>query len=145
MNPEDKLEDKEVAIVHVEGSEEPDQEYLDLGRFRKFWRSVHLQMILFGLLALAGPAMMDAINNLGGGGLKSPYLANLASSLNYATSCIMALFGGPVINKIGIKWACVISGACYCLGGTGYYVMARYGNEAYLLSARVSPTKPEHG
>jgi hypothetical protein len=40
--------------------------------------------------------MTDAINLLGGGGLKSPYLANLATSLNYAGSCVMAFFGGEL-------------------------------------------------
>jgi MFS family permease len=88
-------------------------------------------------IAFVDPAMTDAINNLGGGGLSSPYIANLASALNYAGTCIMSLFGGPVINKIGIKYACMISAACYVLSGTGYYVMARYKNQPYLLTARV--------
>lgn len=49
--------------------------------------------------------MTDAINLLGGGGLKSPYLANLASSLNYAASCIMAFFGGEwLISTLGFCW-----------------------------------------
>ncbi len=42
-------DEKDVAVVGVESTdEEPDQAYLDLPRFRKFWRSVHFQMILFG-------------------------------------------------------------------------------------------------
>jgi hypothetical protein len=89
--------------------------------------------------------MTDAIGLLGGGGLSSPYLANLATSVNYAASCIMALCGGPVINKIGIKWSCMIGATGYVLAGSGYYAQARYGNSAYLISARVSHTRVTTG
>jgi hypothetical protein len=82
--------------------------------------------------------MSDAISNLGGGGLSSPYLANLASTLNYALSCAMTLFGGPLINKIGIKWSCLIGSIGFPLGGAGYYVRAKYKIDAFLLFARVS-------
>lgn len=139
---DDKIADeKDVGVAvttSLDPEYEPDQEYLSKPKHIRFFRSVHFQMILFGALAFSCPAMTDAINKLGGGGLKSPYIANLASSLNYAGSCIMSLFGGPVINKLGIKYACMISGACYVLSGTGYYVMARFGNEPFLFSARVS-------
>ncbi|KAI4941565.1 hypothetical protein J4E91_010741 [Alternaria rosae] len=49
--------------------------------------------------------MSDAISNLGGGGLSTPWLANLANSLSYAMSFISTILGGPIINRIGIKWA----------------------------------------
>jgi hypothetical protein len=60
-----------------------------------------------------GPSIADAISNLGGGGLKNPDLANLAQSLNYAGTCIMTMFGGPVINKLGIKWSVPSSYVAY--------------------------------
>lgn len=82
--------------------------------------------------------MSDAITNLGGGGLKKPYLANLANSLNYAMGCLTTLFGGPLINKLGIKWACVIAACVFPLSGSSYYVSAKYGVSAYLLTAQVS-------
>lgn len=50
----------------------------------------------------------------------------------------MTLFGGPIINKVGIKWACVISAFGMPLGGSGYYTRARLGIDWYLLVARVS-------
>jgi hypothetical protein len=52
-------------------------------------------------------------------------------------SAATALFGGPIINKLGIKRACVIAGLCMCLTGTGFYVRAKYQIDAYLLTARV--------
>lgn len=69
----------ETEVVQV------DTGYLASGRYGKFYRSVLFQMIMFGAISFVGPAMSDAISNLGGGGLSSPYLSNLASALNYAS------------------------------------------------------------
>lgn len=81
--------------------------------------------------------MSDAITNLGGGGLSTPFLANLANSLNYAMGCLTTLFGGPLINKLGIKWSCVIAACVFPLSGSSYYVSAKYGGNAYLLASQV--------
>jgi hypothetical protein len=83
--------------------------------------------------------MSDAITNLGGGGLKTPWLANLATSGNYALSSVTTLIGGPLINKFGIKWSCIIAAIAMPLAGSSYYCSARFGLSSYLLSARVSP------
>lgn len=64
---------------------EVDTGYLASSPYGKFYRSVLFQMILFGAISFVGPAMSDAISNLGGGGLSSPYLSNLANALNYAS------------------------------------------------------------
>ncbi|KAI1001055.1 hypothetical protein K3495_g7145 [Podosphaera aphanis] len=118
-------------------SSEIDLSYLRASRFTRFYRGVVAQMIFLGALSFVGPAMSDAISNLGGGGLPSPYLANLANSLNYVLSCLMTLLGGPLINKIGIKYSCVIAAIAMPLTGLSYYVTARYGGIWYLLIARM--------
>jgi hypothetical protein len=82
--------------------------------------------------------MPDAISNLGGGGLSSPYLANLANSLNYASGCLMTLFGGPLINKSGIRYSCMIAALTMPLAGSSYYVNARYNVDWYLLLSQVT-------
>lgn len=82
--------------------------------------------------------MADAISNLGGGGLSSPYLANLANSLNYASGCMVTLIGGPLINKFGIKWSCMIAAVAMPLSGSAYYVNAKYGVDWYLLFSNAS-------
>lgn len=83
--------------------------------------------------------MSDAISNLGGGGLSTAYLANLATCVNYAASCAMTLVGGPLINKIGIKWSCIIAAIAFPLSGSGYYVRARFQVDWYLIFAKVRP------
>lgn len=81
--------------------------------------------------------MSDAITNLGGGGLSSPWLANLANCLSYAMSFFSTILGGPIINKIGIKWACLIAAVAMPLHGSAYYVNARFKIEWYLIAANV--------
>ena len=49
----------------------------------------------------------------------------------------MTLFGGPIINKTGIKWSCIIAAIAMPLAGSGYYVQARFKVDPYLLTARV--------
>ncbi|KAF5651421.1 major facilitator superfamily transporter [Fusarium sp. NRRL 25303] len=114
-----------------------DYGYLNSSKFTKFYRSVLFQMILLGLLSCVGPAMSDAISNLGGGGLSTPYLANLATSLNYTAGCILTLFGGPLINKFGIKWSCIIAAVGMPLSGSAYYVCAKYRVNWYLIFAKI--------
>ncbi|KAK3676542.1 hypothetical protein LTR78_003818 [Recurvomyces mirabilis] len=81
--------------------------------------------------------MDDAISNLGGGGLSKPWLANLANCLNYAFSFLITLAGGPLINKIGIKWSCFIAALSMPLGASSYYTNAKFDNEWYLLTANL--------
>lgn len=115
----------------------PPHHHIESWKLPTLFRSVLFQMVLFGALSFVGPAMSDAITNLGGGGLKTPFLANLANSLNYAMGCLTTLFGGPLINKIGIKWSCVIAACVFPLSGSSYYVSAKYGISAYLLASQV--------
>jgi hypothetical protein len=82
--------------------------------------------------------MSDAITNLGGGGLSTPWLANLSNSLSYAFSFFSTILGGPVINKIGIKWSCLIAAVAMPLHGSAYYVNAKQGVEWYLIAANVT-------
>ncbi|ODN94672.1 membrane protein [Cryptococcus wingfieldii CBS 7118] len=115
-----------------------DHAYLNASKSTKFYRGTLFQMFLFGAISFVGPAMSDAISNLGGGGLSRPYLSNLSNSVNYAASCVVTLVGGPLINKIGIKWSCLIAAIIFPLDGSSYYVSAKYvGKDWYLLFAKI--------
>ncbi|GJC87469.1 hypothetical protein ColLi_10307 [Colletotrichum liriopes] len=70
--------------------------------------------------------MSDAISNLGGGGLSTPYLANLATALSYMAGCLITIFGGPLINKFGIKWSCMIAAVSMPLAGSAYYLLGGF-------------------
>lgn len=81
--------------------------------------------------------MSDAITNLGGGGLDSPWLANLSTCLSYACSFLCTLIGGPLINKIGIKWSCFIAAVAMPLHGSAFYVDSKYDVDWFLLLGNV--------
>ncbi|KAF4123822.1 Major Facilitator Superfamily [Geosmithia morbida] len=70
---------------------------------------------------------------MGGGGLSKPWLANISSSLSYGMSFLVTIAGGPLINKIGIKWSCFIAAMAMPLRGSSLYVNSRYGVDWYLL------------
>ncbi|EFX05847.1 membrane protein [Grosmannia clavigera kw1407] len=111
--------------------------YLAGSKWARIYRSVLFQMVMMGALSFVGPAMADAISNLGGGGLSTPYLANLANSVDYASGCVVTLFGGPLINKLTIKWSCLIAAVVFPLSASGYYVSARYSIDWYLLFVKI--------
>ncbi|CVL08037.1 uncharacterized protein FMAN_09647 [Fusarium mangiferae] len=131
LDPTTSYNDGEVLDAGI------DYGYFNASKFTKFYRSVLFQMILLGLLSCIGPAMSDAISNLGGGGLSTPYLANLATSLNYTAGCLLTLFGGPLVNKFGIKWSCIIAAVGMPLSGSAYYVCAKYRVNWYLIFAKI--------
>ncbi|KAJ4346324.1 uncharacterized protein N0V89_010253 [Didymosphaeria variabile] len=143
MKPSEKeMKDPTVADTMNDGNEDfavGSTEQLAPTKYTmgKFYRSVLFQMVLFGCLSFVGPAMSDAISNLGGGGLSSPWLANLANSLNYACSFLVTIIGGPLVNKIGIKWACFIAALAMPLYGSAYYVNARFSVDWYLLASNI--------
>ncbi|KAK7210999.1 hypothetical protein V2G26_018177 [Clonostachys chloroleuca] len=93
------------------------------------------QMMLLSVQAFCGPAMADAIAGLGGGGLATPRVANIATSLTYACLALTCFFGGPVVNKLGVKWALVIGSMSFPVLGSSYYCNSKFGNQWYLILA----------
>jgi len=124
----DDVDTGEVAWHEIIDAE-PDQQYLSSTKWQKIFRGTFFQMVCLGLLSFSGPAMSDAIDQLGGGGLATPYTANAANAAQYALACGMTLFGGPLINKIGIKWSCVIAALWFPFQGSSYYINSKYGTQ----------------
>ncbi|KAL7419514.1 hypothetical protein Q5752_005425 [Cryptotrichosporon argae] len=135
------VQERDVGGHTVSGGEvEIDEAYLAAPRFSRFYRSVLCQMILLGLISFVGNSMSSAISNLGGGGLSSPFLSNLATSLNYVGSFLVTSIGGPLLNKMGIKYMCAIAGLAFPLNGSAYYTTVKYDSahwtQVYLLVAK---------
>ncbi|KAB5578064.1 major facilitator superfamily domain-containing protein [Coniochaeta sp. 2T2.1] len=79
--------------------------------------------------------MSDAIAGLGGGGLATPQTSNIAVALRYAMLATLCFLGGPLVNKLGVKWALVIGAASFPIQGSSYYCNSKYGNQWYLILA----------
>lgn len=41
----------------------------------------------------------------------------------------VCFLGGPLVNKIGIKWALVIGAATFPVRGASYYCNSKFGNQ----------------
>ncbi|KAJ5120982.1 uncharacterized protein N7515_008943 [Penicillium bovifimosum] len=101
--------------------------------WKRVWQNSLTQMILLSIQAFCGPAMSDAITGLGGGGLASPRVSNISTAITYAMLAVVCFLGGPLVNKIGIKWALIIGSMSFPIQGSAYYCNSKFGNEWYLI------------
>ncbi|KAI4862824.1 MFS general substrate transporter [Hypoxylon rubiginosum] len=115
-------------------------ELVDMDAYREAvpkWKRVYqhslTQMLLLSVQAFCGPAMADAIAGLGGGGLATPQTSNIATAINYAMLAIVCLFGGPIVNKLGTKWALVVGAMSFPIRGSSYYCNSKFGTQWYLI------------
>lgn len=113
---------------------------LDMTEYQRtvpWWKRVYkhslTQMLLLSVQAFCGPAMSDAIAGLGGGGLATPQTSNIATAINYAMLALVCLVGGPLVNKLGVKWALVLGALSFPIRGSSYYCNSAFGNQWYLI------------
>lgn len=43
-----------------------------------------------------------------------------------STACF---FGGPIVNKLGVKWALVLGSMSFPIQGSAYYCNSKFGNQ----------------
>ncbi|CAI7626865.1 unnamed protein product [Penicillium pancosmium] len=102
-------------------------------RWKRIWQHSLTQMVLLSIQAFCGPAMSDAITGLGGGGLATPQVSNISTAIRYAMLAVVCFLGGPIVNKIGVKWALVIGSMSFPIQGSAYYCNSKFGNQWYLI------------
>ncbi|KAL4929744.1 major facilitator superfamily domain-containing protein [Aspergillus undulatus] len=103
--------------------------------WKRVWQHSLTQMVLLSIQAFCGPAMSDAIAGLGGGGLATPEVSNIFNAINYALLATVCFVGGPIVNKIGVKWALVLGAMSFPIQGSAYYCNSKFGNQWYLILA----------
>lgn len=59
------------------------------------------------------------------------------TAVSYAMLATVCLFGGPLVNKIGIKWSLIVGAMTFPVRGASYYVNSKYGNQ--WVSTRTLP------
>lgn len=42
---------------------------------------------------------------------------------------LVCCFGGPLVNKLGVKWSLCIGAATFPVRGASYYANSKYGNQ----------------
>ncbi|KAJ5160189.1 uncharacterized protein N7482_007193 [Penicillium canariense] len=101
--------------------------------WKRVWQHSLTQMMLLSVQAFCGPAMADAIAGLGGGGLATTQTSNISTAILYAMLAVVCFMGGPLVNKLGVKWALVIGAASFPIQGSAYYCNSKFGNQWYLI------------
>lgn len=51
------------------------------------------------------------------------------TAISYTMLALVCCFGGPLVNKLGVKWSLVIGAATFPIRGASYYVNSKYGNQ----------------
>jgi hypothetical protein len=46
---------------------------------------------------------------------------------------VCCALGGPIVNKLGTKWALVIGACSFPIRGSSYYCNSKFGNQWYLI------------
>jgi hypothetical protein len=66
---------------------------------------------------------------LGGGGLASAQTNNIANAISYVMLALVCFLGGPLVNKLGVKWSLVIGAMSFPIQGSSYYCNSKFGNQ----------------
>lgn len=105
---------------------------------RVWYRGTLFNACIIGGVGFTAPGLWNAMNALGAGGAQEPFLINAANALVFGLSMcqiaaikywnlelgfvltcllvgILCLFGGPIANRIGLRWTLM-------LGAVGYPV-----------------------
>ncbi|KAJ5707699.1 DUF895 domain membrane protein [Penicillium malachiteum] len=100
---------------------------------RVWYRSTLFNACLIGFVGFLAPGLWNAMNSLGAGGEEKPFLVNAANALVFGLMGIFCIFGAPIANRIGLKWALVIGATGYPLYSAGLYTNDRFGNIWFVL------------
>jgi len=71
-------------------------------------------------------------------GAQKPFLINAANALVFGLMGFFCLFGGPIANRIGLKWTLVLGAVGYPVYSAGLYTNNRYGNVWFVLVGAVA-------
>ncbi|KAL4918388.1 major facilitator superfamily domain-containing protein [Aspergillus aurantiobrunneus] len=131
--PHDDRPSSPAAVAEVIPAIDMEHYRSTVSLWKRVWQHSLTQMILLSIQAFCGPAMSDAITGLGGGGLATPQVSNISTAIRYAMLAVVCFLGGPIVNKIGVKWALVLGSMSFPIQGSAYYCNSKFGNQWYLI------------
>ncbi|PWY89233.1 DUF895 domain membrane protein [Aspergillus heteromorphus CBS 117.55] len=104
---------------------------------RVWYRTSLFNACVIGAVGFLAPGLWNAMNSLGAGGEEKPFLVNAANALVFALMGFFCLFGGPIANRIGLKWTLLLGAAGYPVYAAGLYTNSKYGNVWLVLVGAV--------
>ncbi|CAD0092195.1 unnamed protein product [Aureobasidium vineae] len=105
---------------------------------KRWYRSSMFNACVIGTVGFMAPGLWNAMNSLGAGGAQKPFLVNAANALVFGLMGFFCLFGGPIANRIGLKWTLILGAVGYPVYSAGLYTNNRYGNVWFVLVGAVA-------
>ncbi|KAF4675333.1 DUF895 domain membrane protein [Perkinsus chesapeaki] len=97
------------------------------------WVDARQQCRVIAAVCFACPGFFNALQGLGGAGMKSTAAANAANVALYLTFAVAGFFGGSLFNSFGVRRLEVVGSATYSLyAAMAYLAKERDSFEAYL-------------
>ncbi|CAG8895559.1 unnamed protein product [Penicillium egyptiacum] len=104
---------------------------------RVWYRGTLFNACIIGGVGFTAPGLWNAMNALGAGGAQEPFLINAANALVFGLMGILCLFGGPIANRIGLRWTLMLGAVGYPLYSAALYTNNRFGNVWFVLVGSV--------
>ncbi|KAK4493933.1 hypothetical protein PRZ48_015119 [Zasmidium cellare] len=105
---------------------------------RQWYRTTLFNAFVIGGVGFTAPGLWNAMNSLGAGGEESPELVNAANALVFGLMGFLCLFGGPIANRIGLKYTLVLGAVGYPVYSAGLYLNSKNGTEWLVLFGAVT-------
>ncbi|KAF2167318.1 hypothetical protein M409DRAFT_54484 [Zasmidium cellare ATCC 36951] len=105
---------------------------------RQWYRTTLFNAFVIGGVGFTAPGLWNAMNSLGAGGQESPELVNAANALVFGLMGFLCLFGGPIANRIGLKYTLVLGAVGYPVYSAGLYLNSKNGTEWLVLFGAVT-------
>ena len=99
----------------------------------RWYRSTIYNALILGLCNLLAPGIWNAMNSLGAGGARKPYLVNASNALTFSLMVLTCYFSSVLVRYIGIKWTLIVGTMGYAPYAAGLYTNNRFGTEWLVL------------
>jgi hypothetical protein len=116
-----------------EGKVTPDPSEELIRPKRMWYRTTMFNAHIIGIVGFTAPGLWNAMNSLGAGGAREPYLVNAANALVFALMGVFCLLGATVANYIGLAGTLTLGAVGYPLYSAGLYTNVKYSNVWFVL------------
>ncbi|KAH7478645.1 UNC93-like protein [Fusarium oxysporum f. sp. matthiolae] len=105
------------------------RQYRIFGFTLPWYASPKIQLGMVAFVCFMCPGMFNALNGMGGGGLKDTKLVNDMNTALYSTFAVVGFFGGTFVNRLGVKLTLAFGGIGYGIYTISILLYTHYEND----------------
>ncbi|KAJ1958921.1 hypothetical protein GGI12_004613 [Dipsacomyces acuminosporus] len=90
--------------------------------------------MIYAFANVSSVGMFNALNAMGGAGQVDRTVTNNTNTGLYSTFVVFGVFGGAIVNLLGIRWTIFISGLTYSLYSASFIYYNHSGNGAFSIA-----------